>query len=361
MSDAPASSAGGAARATCSYEGAGATRVYGEAGDVAAEWAILDCAAGVLDSGWRRFFPASGDERREFLHGQTTAHVKSLAAGDGAAALALTAQGKPLAIFALYESGERLWISTTAAQAAATRAALSRFLVADDCDFEDEVHASCMTVAGPRAAQVLAAAGVAQLPDRWGTCSAIIAGQPVMVFARDDLRVPSFDVLACDGEGLASDGEAVRRAIEAAGAGRCGVAALEIVRVESGTARFGVDVDETRLVVEARLEWAIHFAKGCYVGQEVVERAVSRGRINHELCLLKLSGDAAPGARMEGGGENDVVTSVVDSPRLGKIALAYVPRTKAEAGTAVTLLADGANVDAVVLPWPRKRTLAGRS
>lgn len=182
-----------------------------------------------------------------------------------------------------------------------------------------------------------------------------------MVFSRDDLRVPSFDVLVCDSEGVARDVAAVARAIEAAGARPCSDAALEIVRIESGTARLGVDVDETRLAIEARLEWAIHFAKGCYVGQEVVERAVSRGRINHELCLLKLSAAVAAGARVESGGDHDVVTSVVTSPRLGTIALAYVPRAKAEAGTALTLLADGANIEAIVLPWPRKRTLPGRS
>ena len=354
MSDAPAPST---APSRLSYEGVDAIAVHG---DVATEWAVLDAAAGIVDSSWRRFIPVTGDERREFLHGQTTAHVKSLAAGGGAAALALTAQGKPLAIFALYESGERTWISTTAAQTVATRTALSRFLVADDCDFEEEVEARCMTIVGPCAAHVLAALGVVSSLDRWGMCTATVAGEQVSVFARDDLRVPSFDVLACNREGIASDAGVVWRAIEGAGGERCGVAALEIVRVESGTARFGVDVDETRLAVEARLEWAIHFAKGCYVGQEVVERAVSRGRINHELCLLKFSGDAVPGARVEGGGENDVVTSMVSSPRLGTIALAYVPRVKAEAGTAVTLLADGGNVEAVVLPWPRKRTLAGR-
>ncbi|MFN2425852.1 MAG: folate-binding protein YgfZ [Candidatus Binatia bacterium] len=340
-----------------SYEGAPASR-----GDAAADWAALDTAAGIVDSRWRRFFPATGEERREFLHGQTTAHVTSLTGGSGAAALVLTAQGKPLAMLALYESGERLWISTTAARSAAARAALSRFLVADDCDFEDDVDACCVTVAGPHAATVLAAAGAsaAAALDPWAMGGANIAGQAVLVFSRGDLRVPCFDVLACDEEGRASDGAAVRAAIEAAGAARCGVAAFEILRVESGAARYGVDVDETRLAVEARLEWAIHFNKGCYVGQEVVERAVSRGRINHELCLLKLSGEAAAGSRVDGGNENDVVTSVVRSPRLGTIALAYVPRAKADAGTAVTVLADGASVEAVVLPWPRQRTLTGR-
>lgn len=341
------------------YEGADAT---GSSGDVAAEWKLLDAGAALLDSRWRRFFPATGEERREFLHGQTSGNVAALAPGDGCAALVLTAQGRPLSILALYETGERIWIATTAAQLAATRAGLSRFLVADDCDFEDDVDAACVTVAGPRAAQVLAAAG-AHEPSTlaaWGACRSSIAGQAVMLFSRGDLRVPSFDVLACDVEGAAGDAGAVRSALEAAGALRCGTQALEIVRVESGTARYGVDVDESRIAVEARLEWAIHFAKGCYVGQEVVERAVTRGRINHELCLLRTTGAVAPGARIEGGGENDVVTSAVYSPRLGELALAYLPRTSTEPGTSVIVKDAGIGTSAVVLEWPRARVLAGR-
>lgn len=342
------------------YEGVDAVA---SCGDVDAEWTLLDASAGVLDATWRRFFPAIGEERRDFLHGQTTANVKALAAGQGCAAATLTAQGKPLALFALYESGERIWIATTAAQAAATRAALSRFLVADDCDFEDDIDARCLTVLGPRAADVLVAAGATAVasPRDWRVRPARIAGQDVMVFARGDLRVPGFDVLVCDAEGKAGDAGAVLAAIEATGAGRCGTSALEILRVESGTARYGVDVDDRRIAMEARLEWAIHFAKGCYVGQEVVERAVSRGRINHELCLLKTGVAVRPGARVEGGSDNDVVTSVATSPRLASIALAYLPRTSTEPGTTVTLRSGDDAVEAVVQPWPRPRTLAGRS
>src|SRR6185369_6366445 len=152
-----------------------------------------------------------------------------------------------------------------------------------------------------------------------------------------DLRVPCYDVLVCNPEGRPGDADRVLRAIESSGAVRCGAAALEIVRIESGTVRYGVDLDEKRIAIEARLEWAIHFAKGCYVGQEVIERAVSRGRINHELCLLGLDAEVAPGARVEGGSDSDVVTSVARSPRLGTIALAYVPRAKAAEGTSLTL------------------------
>ena len=182
MSDSPAESTGNFAGTRHSYEGAEVAAAYG---DVAAEWVTLDTGAGLVDSAWRRFFPAIGEERREFLHGQTTAQVTSLSAGSGVAALALTAQGRPLAIFALYESGERLWISTTVAQTATTRAALSRFLVADDCDFEEDIEAVCVTVVGPRAAQVLAGAGVecASSLGPWGVASSTIAGAPIMILS----------------------------------------------------------------------------------------------------------------------------------------------------------------------------------
>lgn len=327
---------------------------------LADDWSRIDTGAGLVVPGNRRFFTATGEERLEFLHGQVTANVTALRPGMGCAAATLTAQGRPLALFALYEDGERTWVATI--DTAATRAALSRFLVADDCEFEADVEASGLTIAGPRSAEVLAAAGApvaASLGD-WGIAAATIAGQAVLLFSRGNLRVPSFDVLACDGEGRASDAAAVTAALEASGGVRVSVSALDIVRVESGSARYGVDVDDTRIAMEARLEWAIHFAKGCYVGQEVIERAVSRGRINHELCLLEVDGRVLPGAAVEGGGEADVVTSVAVSPRLGRLALAYLPRASTEAGTRVTLRGGDDVVEAVVLDWPRPRVLAGR-
>jgi folate-binding protein YgfZ len=296
--------------------------------DLERDWKLLDAGAALLP-GQRAYFTATGEERREFLHGQTTANVEALAAGDGAAALVLTAQGRPLSILALYEDGEKLWIATPPGLAAATRAALSRFLVADDCDFEDDVAAGLLTIAGPNAAGVLASAGIALQcePGTWGLTIGSIDAESVHVFSRGDLRVPSFDVLACHDDGRPSD----------------------------------VDVDESRIAMEARLEWAIHFAKGCYVGQEVVERAVSRGRINHELALVAASAPVAPGARVEGGSERDVVTSAAVSPHLGPIALAYLPKTMLEPGTTLELVAGDSRTSAVVLEWPRSRKLAGRT
>ena len=342
------------------YEGAEVAPDYG---DARAEWEALDAGAGLVDATWRRYFTAVGEERLDFLHGQTTNHVRGLAPGTGCAALTLTAQGRPLAAFAVYEDGERVWIATTCGHGEATRSALARFLVADDCDFEAEVEAIACAVVGPRAAEVLASVGATEAAalSPWGVAAAAVAGEPVMLFSRGDLRVPCIEVLACDAEGVASNAAAVWRDLAAAGAVPCGATAFEVLRVESGTARYGVDVDERRIAVEARLEWAIHFDKGCYVGQEVVERAVSRGRVNHELCLVSVAAGVAPGDRVEGGAEADVVTSVVDSPRLGRVALAYLPKALSEPGTSLRLAGPSAATEATVLEWPRRRVLAGRA
>jgi folate-binding protein YgfZ len=295
----------------------------------------------------------------------TPAAVMGRARGGVFPAATLTAQGRALALFALYETGENLWVATTAARSAATRAALSRFLVADDCEFGDDIEARSIAVAGPRAAEVLRAAGVEEPPAEgsWEAMPAVLAGESVVVCSRGDLRVPWYEVLCADLEGQACDAPSVAAALEAAGAKPCGTDAVEILRVESGTPRFGVDVDEKRIAMEARLEWAIHFAKGCYVGQEVIERAVSRGRLQHELALLALDGEVASGARIAGAGENDVVTSVTVSPRLGRLALAYLPKSLAETGSIVSVEPlPGANaVAATVLAWPRPRVLPGRS
>ena len=112
--------------------------------------------------------------------------------------------------------------------------------------------------------------------------------------------------------------------------------------------------------MEGRLEWAIHFNKGCYVGQEVVERAVSRGRLNRELCLLRTENLVVPGARLADGGDRDTVTSVALSPRFGPICLAYLPLDRAEVGSELSLQSDDGTVRATVLEWPRARVLAGR-
>jgi len=348
-------------------------------GDTAAEWAALDSGAALIDATWRRTLVATGDDRAIFLHGQTSNHVLSLESGDGCATMALNAQGKPLALLALYNDGDSMLLVSSAAEVGATRAALERFLVADDCEFDVGPDVEALALAGPDAAAVLRKAGIEVADDTaaragsgWKLSRGAIDQQQVLVLSRGDLRVPWYELYAVDGSGNATDAARVWNALQQAGARPCGLDACEIVRVESGTARFGVDIDESRIAVEGRLEWAIHFAKGCYVGQEVIERAVSRGRITHLLTLLSCTEPIPAGAHARPGAEGDVVTSSVVSPRLGPIALAYLsthsakdatsvpPAGSDEAGTTVGFESAGRVFAASVLQWPRPRVLAGR-
>ena len=134
--------------------------------------------------------------------------------------------------------------------------------------------------------------------------------------------------------------------------------------IESGQRAHGVPGGQhPGLTLEGRLEWAVHRDKGCYVGQEIIERALSRGRLKRQLCLI--SSDASDGtlevgAMVEGGSERDVVSSVVVAAS-GVLAFAYLPIELSLPGTELGLLAAAGNSRATVLEWPAPDPSAGRS
>ncbi len=339
------------------YHGVGTAASFG---DSSAEWAALDGAVALIDRSHRRIIHAHGDERHEYLQGQLSNQIVGLPDGGGCGGLLLNAQGRVLSILAVYNRGETLDLVVDADLEDATKERLDQFLVADDVEFEPPTDAIVIqvAVAGPKASKLLSDLGL-NVPDaadspgvpalRWTVTSGRLAEIDVVVYSRGDLRVPVYEIAA-------ADGVALWQLLQAHGAVPCGYQAVEVARLESGTARFGVDVGPDRIAMEARLEWAIHFAKGCYVGQEVIERAVSRGRLNRVLCLLEVEGVVALGAQVEGAGEKDVVTSLARSPKYGQVALAYVDRDRSVAG--VRLHVGG--VPARVLEWPRREVLAGR-
>jgi len=341
------------ARALTDYDGAETAVDFG---DAAGEHRALVEGAAIIWLPQRRILRASGSERVPFLHGQLSSDVKGLGPGRGQASLLLTAQGRVEGVVALYDAGEALEIATDAASIEAIRGRIERFLVADDVELEAEAAPSaCIGVGGPRAKEMLAAScgGSFALGHEWGRIEIELSGVGARVLARGELRVPFYEVvMGTNAAGAAAD---LWRSLRSAGAVPAGATAYEILRVESGVARYGVDVDEARIALEARLEWAIHFSKGCYVGQEVVERAVSRGRLNRRLALLGSEAPLPVGAHVEGGAERDIVTSSVVSPVRGPLALAYLDRERDVVGTRLSVGAETASV----LDWPRIETYAG--
>lgn len=341
------------ARALTDYDGAETAVDFG---DVAAEHRALTEDAAIVWLPHRRILRACGSERVQFLHGQLSSDVKGLGPDRGQASLLLNAQGRVEGVVALYDAGEALEIATDALAVEAVRGRVERFLVADDVELEAEAAPSaCIGVAGPRAKEVLAASCGSSLAlgHEWGRTEIEFSGLRARVLARGELKVPFYEIVL--GVGTEGAEEDLWCSLRSAGAAPAGASAYEILRVESGVPRYGVDVDETRIALEARLEWAIHFSKGCYVGQEVVERAVSRGRLNRRLALLSSEELLPAGARIEGGGERDVVTSSVVSPVRGPLALAYLDLERGVSGTRISVGATAARV----LDWPRTETYAG--
>jgi len=343
------------ARTLADYDGADTPVDFG---DVAAEHRALSAGSAILSMPQRRIVRAEGSERVPFLHGQLSSDVKGLERGRGQPSLLLNAHGRVEHIVALYDVGEGIEILCDARCLEGVRDRLERFLIADDVELETEpAPAACIAVAGPDARELLSA--VAGKPfalgHEWAHTELDLRGFHARVFARGELRVPFYEIFLDAGSAEEGTVENVWRMLRSAGGVAVGTAAYEIVRVESGVARYGVDVDEGRIALEARLEWAIHFAKGCYVGQEVVERAVSRGRLNRRLALLAADSPLPVGARIDGGGERDVVTSSVISPVQGPLALAYVDLEHGVPGRNLSV----SGAPATVLEWPRSETFAG--
>lgn len=318
-------------------------------------WRVLDEAVGLVDASAHRSIVARGEERVRFLQGQLSQDIASLVTGSGAAALALNVQGRVQELFTVYAFDDRLELVVDADRLPSARARLEQFLVADDVEFDLEAPTERISLAGPGAPDLLRRAGVtcSVAPGSWSVAEGKIAGDDVRAYVRGQWRVPWIELV------VVGDAAPVRRTLASLGAVPVEIDAAETVRIESGIARLGVDVDEDRIATEARLEWAIHFAKGCYVGQEVIERSVSRGRVNRELCLLSIDGSVMRGDRIEGGTEKDVVTSVALSPRAGHVALAYVPRESTVEGTRLTVVGRERVAQCRVLAWPRPRRLAG--
>ena len=345
----------GSAAQSIDYDGASARICYGDPRD---EYAALDGGAGVLDFSRRRFIRATGEERVEFLQGQLSADIGGLVEGGGCAALLLTGQGRVAAMLRVYRRREDLLLATNAACLAGTRKGLELHLVADDCEFENLSPAPAVGVVGPLAESSLRQAGFEGHldSDGYSISEGRIAGTAVTVLGRGCLRVPCFEVC-----GTAQDEfQAVVDQLVRQGAVRAGVEAYECLRVESGVARYGVDIDDGRLALEARLRWAIHFAKGCYLGQEVIERAVSRGKLKRRLSLIALEAPVVAGDRVAGGAESERITSVVESPRLGPIGFAYVADESSGQGSRIEIQTGQRTVAATVLAWPRSDALEGR-
>jgi tRNA-modifying protein YgfZ len=268
-----------------------------------------------LDVSARGKIKLLGEDRARLLHAMTTNNIQQLTPGTGCYAFFLTVQGRILADVNVLCRPDHFLLDLEAETREKVYQHLDHYIIADDVTLEN-ISGSTIALEGPKAAEVLRAVG-APTPEvdyssaDWGTR---------FVARLNTTGSPGFFVFAPEVE----KAELIAQ-LEAAGAVAGDAEAFNVVRLEHGKARYGEDLSERFLAQEANQPHALHFSKGCYLGQEIVERVRSRGQIHRVLMPLVLDTKEppAPGTKLE----TTEITSAAYSPALDKVvALGYVRR-----------------------------------
>jgi folate-binding protein YgfZ len=310
-------------------------------GDTRAEYEAVRGGegAGLFDLSARGRVEVSGTEAVQFLNGMLTNDVAKLEGGAWMAAAFPNPQGRLLASARVARLADSFHIDTEPATYKAVLAALERFTLAGDFRVRDLTNeTACLSVQGARAracvAEVVGDAAAATPKRR--AALAEFGGQPLIVIRATHTSEDGFDLFVPS---------AAARALwdalaAAAGARPAGFAALEVLRVEAGVPRFGVDADSANVVTEVVDEdEAVSYTKGCYVGQEIIARIHWRGHVAKRLAGLVFDREAEPPADArvrdcDGSREVGRITSTVFSPRLRRqLALAVVRHDSLAPGT----------------------------
>ena len=322
------------------------------------EYEAVRSRVGLLDLCHYAALHLTGPDRVSYLQGMVTNDVKTLAPGAGLYAAILDVTGKILADLRVLctEASFMLVLWEPLKQKVVTH--LNRYLVADDVEIGDSNgRYGMLSIQGPKARPLLRQLAPAEeLPPRMhGHRLLRIGEREVRVIRSTHTGEEGFDLLMEIGCLAPVVGQ-----LEKAGAAFSlrwvGLRAQEILRVEAGLPRYGIDMDEENLILETALEQAISFQKGCYLGQEVVERIRSRGHVNRRLVGMALEGERAVirGDKVKSGDkEIGRVTSSVVSPALKRpIALSYAHRDYWQPGTKISVERNGDLVAGAIAPLP---------
>ena len=310
--------------------------------------------AAIVDRAGHGRILLTGADRRSYLQGLLTNDIEALAPGTGCYAAMLNAQGRMLTDMRVLELGDGVLLDVPSHVTTAIRDHLDNFVFSEDVTVAD-VTASRVEFGlyGPRALDVLRAAGTeGAAPSKAFDVTRVRIGGADALLVATDGPAAGYDVISA-----AADASAIRQTLIAAGAEGASDQDLETLRIERGRPRFGADMTEETIPLEAGLEErAISRTKGCYVGQEVIVRVQDRGHGRVARKLVGLTFDAASNIPATGATVQSAdrvigrVTSATWSPALARpIALGYVHRDFTEAGTHVTVAGAAAIVTALPL------------
>ena len=336
------------------YAGAETVLNFGSAAD---ELTALRDGCGVFDLGWRGKLVLSGEDRVRWLNGMVTNNTRDLVQDFGNYNLVLNAQGRIQGDLMVFQRGEFFVMETEAGQLTSIREFLERYIIMDDVEIGDiSARLTSIGVAGPNAMEVLQNAGVNPTAARTGQVLDGIWNGMGYSLVKDPIEARNWWELWLSPDNV----EAFWHALVVSGAVPVGVEALECQRILLGLPRMGVDTGARVLPQETGQEYALHYTKGCYIGQEIVERIHSRGQVHRRLAGVIVEGELpAPGSKLlaeerEIGEITSGAEMVVDGVRR-TLALGYVKReaipgsvgTQAAPGESVTVSGSAAKITAL--------------
>jgi folate-binding protein YgfZ len=260
------------------YRGALAIRKFSAAD---AELAALTGHAGIFDLGYRAFVKIIGSDRIRWMNGMVTNTIQGLAENHGNYSFLLNAQGRILGDATIHCLPDSLLLQTDRSQIASILAHLDHFIIMDDVELQPlDASFTAIGIAGPKAAEILASLGLESPPagtlasTKWQNAEINVTADP----SRFELLLP------------AAVAPALWSAIVEAGAKPSGTEASEALRILNAEPLYSVDIRDRHLPQETAQTQALNFNKGCYLGQEIVERIRSRATVHRTFKQFSLSG-----------------------------------------------------------------------
>lgn len=327
-------------------------------GDPMAEHNAVRTGVGLIDLSHRGVLRITGPDRVTFLHNLVTNDIRSLSPGMGCYATILNPKGRIVADMRVYVLRDSLLLDTEPELPEKLYTTLDRYLIADDVVLENVTErVGSLGTYGPHSSTFVRTLFGIELPEEehhfilrdFGGGTLLIARNEMTGEVGYDLFAP-MEVLVGLWETLCEKGRSM-------GIRPVGLHALNTLRIETGIPRYGVDMDEEIIALEARLEQrAISFTKGCYIGQEVVARATYRGHVNRLLSGLQVEGETVPSRGdkvFDDDREVGYITSAILSPTFNRpIALAYLRREVGDPGSRLSITVEGTAIPAEVVALP---------
>lgn len=312
-------------------------------GDWRTEYEAAKNGVALIDKSYRASFSFAGPDRVRYLNAILTNNIKDLVPGQGNVSLLLNPQGHIQAEIETYAEPERLFCVSFAMIRESLIGALDKYIIMDDVTLTDETDRyGTLALEGPKAADVvkeLTGLNLAELPEL-GWKESAVNEIVCRVFRRSAGSVAGAEFVI-EREQLAAAWSSLSEAVKSHGGAPVGYTALNALRLEQRIPWFGYDFGEKQIPHEAGLQDShISYTKGCYTGQEIVERVRSRGHVNRVRVSLKFDSKTPPElgtSLLVDGKEVGIVTRSGFSPALDSaIGMGYVRRGKSATGSTLT-------------------------